>query len=118
MLGWLMKHSGPVSTFRPVVHISAQPVCMAYFTVPSANPTPLGTAPLPAAPPVSSPALSNTFAAKDGKDHPIRAKQPSKRSLGKKGEKKTEGDRIKTLRQNVFNSFVANSYNLHINEDN
>lgn len=35
----------------PVVHISAEPVCMAYFAVPRSNPVPPG--PLPISPPLS-----------------------------------------------------------------
>lgn len=46
------------------VHISAEPVCMAYFTVPPSNPVPLGTATLPGPLPVSSPLSFNLAAAK------------------------------------------------------
>lgn len=47
-----------------VVHISAEPVCMAYFTVPPSNPVPLGTATLPGPLPISPPLSFNLAAAK------------------------------------------------------
>lgn len=47
-----------------VVHISAEPVCMAYFTVPPSNPVPLGTATLPGPLPISPPLSSNLAAVK------------------------------------------------------
>lgn len=84
MPGWLMKCPGPVSTFRPVVHISAQPVCLAYFSVPPSNPAPLGTAASPAAPPVSPPRSFQSRCSQRRRAQPIRARRPSERAVPKK----------------------------------
>lgn len=48
----------------PVVHISAEPVCMAYFAVPPSNPVPMGTATPPGPLPISPPLSFNLTSAK------------------------------------------------------
>lgn len=104
-----------------VVHISAEPVCMAYFTVPPSNPVPLGTATLPGPLPVSSPLSFNLAAAKTASSDlgMTACRKPASAKLHphkyKKQTNKKTVVQLEALKLNPF-YFIQNSH-IHRNLD-